>query len=97
MSDYKIYGHDKIAAHLGVHPETLRRWRRHREGSFIEVGSCSNTGGGFGRAAQTYASSADNLKVIMQTRVSTIRSEVASDRLRLVGSPDTGDLPGSGD
>ena len=80
MTDKKIHGMLWIAEYLGISESTLRRWRHTPEGAFIEVGSMSNDCGGYGLAAWTYASSADNLKVVMEAKTSDVRRDAANAR-----------------
>ena len=87
MSDFCFYGARRIAGHLQISESTLRRWRKTAEGKFIQVGSMSNAGGGQGRAAWSYASSLDNLKLLMQARMSEVRGSAAQFRWHTLRSP----------
>ena len=72
----------RMADYLEVSQETLRRWRKLPEGAFIGVGSMSNAGGGYGRAAWSYASSLDNLQTLIQAKTSEARHQAALARWR---------------
>ncbi len=73
MTESPIYGSERIAEYLGISESTLRRWRGLPEGSFLDVGSMSNIGGGLGQALYSFPSSLDNLKRIVRMRVSEQR------------------------
>ena len=89
MEEESIYGTERMAAHLGVSKQTLKRWRHLPEGQFIEVGSMANAGGGFGRGAWSFPSSLDALKHTMATKTSAERRRTSLLRWR-------GSDPGSG-
>ncbi len=80
MDEKPIYGAQRIADYLGKSLSTLHRWRARPEGAFLEVGSMSNVGGGFGQALWSYPSSLDNLKRLVETHVRDIRRRVALKR-----------------
>lgn len=75
--DCRIYSNDAMAAFLGVPVATFKDWRRRPEGAFIEVGSCANN---YGRAAFSYESSLQNLKVMVEARTSAARRAAANKR-----------------
>lgn len=80
MAERKIYGVARIADWLGVSERTLRRWKNRPEGTFLEVGSMSNEGGGPGQAVWTFANSADALKEAMSVRTKEERRRAALAR-----------------
>ena len=80
MSDRRIYGHDRMAQYLGVSNSTFRRWRKGPGGQFIEVGSMSNTGGGYGQAAWSFESSLQNLMELKEAQTSEYRRGAAFKR-----------------
>ena len=82
MTDHRLYGMSRLADHLGVSEETLRRWRKRPEGAFITVASMSNLGGGYGRAAWSYPKSLDNLKTLVKAATSEERRQAALARRR---------------
>ena len=84
MKDQRLYGMGRMADYLGMSVETLRQRRKRPEGQFIKVGSMDNVGGGLGRAAWSWESSLDNLKVLMKARTAEARRQAAFKRWRLL-------------
>jgi hypothetical protein len=84
MAEKPLYGNRSIAEYLGVSEATLRRWRKRPEGTFIEVGSMGNAGGGLGLGAWTLPSSADQLKKNMIERIRMERQRAADIRWEMM-------------